>query len=225
MTGYLKKVGLIFWKDWQEEFREWNNLLSTVIFALVLACIFGFSLNLSEQPEEPLFPALIWVIILFASTLGMLRAFAREKENDVLDAVILATGERSAIFFGKFLGNLTLLLLVEMLVVPIVLLLLDFQGTLLPGLFLGTLLLGSWGLSLLGTFLHSITVQIQEAQLLLPILLFPLAIPLLIGVVECTRAALGWGTGNVQIWIYFLVMYDLVFMLVPLLLFDYVLEG
>lgn len=222
--GYLQKVGLIFWKDWQEEFREWNNLLSTAIFALMLVFIFSFSLNLTEQQGEPLFPALIWVTILFASTLGMVRSFAREKENDVLDAVMLAVGERSTIFFGKFLSNLTLLLLVELLVVPIFLVFLDFHGKLKVGLFLGTLLLGSWGLSLLGTFLNSITIQIRGAQLLLPILLFPLAIPLLIGVIECTRAALGLGAGSVAMWMYFLALYDLVFMLIPLLLFDYVLE-
>lgn len=221
---YGKKVGLIAWKDWQEEFHEWNNLLSTVIFALMLIFIFSLGLNLTEQRGEPVCSALIWVTILFAATLGMVRSFAREKENDVLDAVMLAAGERSAIFFGKFLSNLTLLLLVEVLIVPIFLVLLDFHGRLAVGLFLGTLLLGSWGLSLLGTFLNSITIQIRGAQLVLPILLFPLVTPLLIGVIECTQAALGLGAGSVAVWMYFLVLYDLVFMLAPLVLFDYVLE-
>lgn len=221
---YLKKVGLIFRKDWRAEFREWNNLLSTAVFALMLVFIFSFSLNLLGQPGELFFPALIWVILLFASTLGTGGAFAREKENDVLDALILAAGERSAIFFGKFLSNLALLLLVELLVVPVFLILLDFHGRFGAGLFLGTLCLGSCGLSLVGTFLHALTMQIRGAQLLLPVLLFPLAIPLLIAVIECTRAAAGFGVGEVAMWLYFLVVYDLVFILIPLLLFDYVLE-
>lgn len=222
--GYLRKVGLIFLKDFRDEFRELNNLISTVIFALMLVFIFSFSLNLSELPGKPLFPALIWIIILFSSTLGMVRSFAKEKENDVLEAVVLATGERSVIFFGKFLANFALLVVVEVLVVPIFLVFLDVRGELGVLLLVGTLLLGSTGLALLGTLLNSITVQIRGTQLLLPILFFPLAVPLLIAVIECTRTAFGVGAESSAIWLYFLVIFDLLFMVIPLILFDYILE-
>lgn len=224
ILDYLQKVGLIFMKDFKEELKELSNLLSTVIFALMLVFIFSFSLNLVEMQGSAVYPALIWMIILFASTLGMVRSFSKEKENDVLEAVILAAGERSTIFFGKFLANLCLLVAVEALVIPAFFIFLDFQGDVKPLLLIGTLLLGSAGLALVGTFLNTITGQIRGSQILLPILLFPLTIPLLMAVVACTRVAFGGGAGNESMWLFFLAIFDLLFIVLPLILFDYVLE-
>ncbi len=223
MTEYLRKIRLIYSKDLKIEFRTMNNLVSTVVFALMLVFIFSFSLQLADLDLNTVYAPVLWVIILFSSTLGMDRAFLREKENDVIEALLLASGECSSIFFAKFFGNLTLLFLVELIVVPLYTVFTGYSSSSNILLFLATLLLGSWGLALIGTMINSITVQLRSSRVLLPILMFPLAVPLLIAVIESTNSALKAGSGS-EGWLYFLIIFDLIFVIIPLILFDYILE-
>lgn len=227
MVSYFNRVFLIYLKDMKDELRTFDNLLSTMIFGVMLVFIFSFAFQLTEIAVDQAFPGVLWVSIFFSSVLAIQRSFAKEKENDVMDALLLAAGDRGIVFLAKFLCNLTVLLLFELVVVPLLWIFTGVSalGGVDVGLFAGSLFLGSWGLAAIGTMLNGITVQLPSARLLFPILLFPLLVPVLIGVIQCTNAALSASSASVYGWVYLLISFDLLFTVLPLVLFDFVLEG
>lgn len=227
MGSYLSRIWLIYGKDMREEVRTFDNLLATILFGIMLIFIFSFAFQLGDLDVEQAFAAVLWVSIFFASTLALQRSFAKERENNVLDGLLLSTGDRGSIFLAKFLGNLSVLLLFEIIITPLlgVFLGLFSPGGIKGGLLLGTLFLGSWGLAAVGTLLTGITGQLPGARLLFPILLFPLMVPLLIAVILCTGAAVFRQPQPVGAWLYFLAGFDLLFTLLPVVLFDFVWEG
>ncbi len=219
----LKKIFWIYGKDLREEFKALHNLLLMVVFALLLVFVFSLSINVSPTASQKIYPVYLWVIFLFTSTIGLSYSLDKERDQDALDALLLATGEWYSIFFGKFLTNLTLLCLVEIVVVPVYLIFLDFRGTLNIQILFLNLLLGSIGLTLVGTLLHAINLQMNGRQILLPILYFPIVIPLLIAVSQSLGIALG-NSGNLQLWLSLMIIYDLIFTIIPLTIFDFIME-
>ena len=146
--------------------------------------------------------------------------------RSALDSLLLVTGDRGLIFLSKFFCNFTILLIFEILVVPLLWMFLGVSSVEFNfSLFLASLFVGSWGLAAIGTMLNGITIQLPSGRLLFPILMFPLLVPLLIGVILCTHAALVGGGETVLGWLYFLLAFDFLFTIVPLVVFDYVLEG
>lgn len=192
MPNYWRKVFLVYHKDVRDEFRTFDNLLATLIFGVMLVFIFSFAFQLVELQSQQAFPAVLWVSVFFSSMLAIQRSFAKEKDNGSLDALLLATGDRGIIFLAKFLCNFTVLVVFELVVVPLLWMFIGVNtvGSFDIALFIASLVLGSWGLAAIGTMLNGITIQIPSARLLFPILMFPLLIPLLIGVILCSHAAL-----------------------------------
>lgn len=227
MSNYFHRVLLIYVKDIKDEFRTFDNLLSTIIFGVMLVFIFSFAFQLTDLAVDQAFSAVLWVSIFFSSVLAIQRSFAKERENNVMDALLLASGDRGIIFLAKFLCNLTVLLLFELVVVPLLWIFTGVSalGHIQAGLSIGSLFLGSWGLAAIGTMLNGITIQLPSARLLFPILLFPLLIPLLIGVIQCTNTALLGVSEPLSGWVYFLISFNILFTVLPLVLFDFVLEG
>lgn len=226
-VNYLRKIGLIYYKDLNDEFRTFDNLLSMVVFGIMLVFIFSFAFQLTNLEVDQAFPAVMWVSIFFSAILGIQRSFAKEKDSDVMDALLLATGDRGSIFLAKFLCNLTVLLLFELIVVPLFWLFTGISSVkgMNYGLLLAALFWGSWGLAAIGTMLNGITIQLPSARLLFPILLFPLLVPLLIGVIQCSNAAITTQSTSVSGWLYLMICFDLVFTVLPFVLFDFILEG
>lgn len=221
-----RRILLIYRKDLQDELRSTDHLLSTLVFGTMLVFVFSFALELADVGTEQIFPAVLWVSIFFMSVLALQRSFAKEREYGALDALLLASGERSVLFYAKFLFSLTVLLLLELVVVPLLWIFLDVGGgSASLWFFLAAVLAGSWGLAAVGTLLNGITVQLPGARLLFPILAFPLLIPLLMGAILCTQGALSGQVQAVLGWFYLLLVFDLLFTVLPLLLFDYILEG
>ncbi|NLJ81206.1 MAG: hypothetical protein GX335_09300 [Firmicutes bacterium] len=226
MGKYLNKVFLIYWKDIRDEVRSFDNLLSTILFGVMLIFIFSFAFQLADLDVEQAFSAILWVSIFFSSVLAIQRSFAKEEENNVLDGLLLGTGDRGSIFLAKFLCNLTILLIFEAVITPLLWIFIGASGVKASlGLLVPALFLGSWGLAAIGTMLNGMTVQLPAARLLFPILLFPLMVPVLVAVIQCTAAAFAAPGESVAAWLYFLASFDLLFVIVPLLLFDYILEG
>lgn len=226
MFKFGRKVLLIYLKDLRTEIRTLDNFVSTIIFGVMLIVIFSFSFQLAEVDVAQAFAAILWISVFFTSTLGLQRLFAVEKENDAIAALMLAVGDRGSIFIAKMLANLTGLLLLELVIVPLLWILIDVKVVEVKfGMLLGSLFLGSWGLAAVGTLINGISVQLSNARLLFPILLFPLLIPILIGVVQCTSAALNFTGGSMQGWIYLLLCFNLIYTVLPFVLFDVILEG
>ncbi|MDI9421000.1 MAG: heme exporter protein CcmB [Bacillota bacterium] len=226
MPNFWGKVYLVYLKDLKDEIRSFHHLVGTLVFGVMLVFISSYALQLVELDTDRVFPAVLWVSVYFAATLALQRAFSKEHEKGSLDALLLASGDRGILFLAKFLCSLTVLLILEVVVIPLFWV---FLGVSAPdlnmGFFFASLFLGSWGLAAIGTMLNGMTVQLPGARLLFPVLMFPLLIPLLMGAILCSQGAVSGEVQSTMGWVYVLLAFDFVFTITPLLLFDYVLEG
>ncbi len=222
-SGFLRALWAIIWKDLAAELRSRELLSAMLVFALLVILIFNFALELDAQTRFNVAAGVLWVTFAFAGTLGLNRSMAMEKDRGCMDGLLLAPVDRSAIYFGKMFGNLIFMLLVEIIVLPVYSLLYNvnlFQ----PGLIVVTLL-GSIGYVAVGTLLASMAVQTRTRDILLPILLFPVMIPLFIAAVKASGGFLqGIPMDEIWPWLNLLLVYDMVFIAVAFMVFDYIVE-
>ncbi len=223
VTGFFRATGAVLWKDLSAELRSRELLSAMLVFALLVILIFNFALELNAKARTEVTAGVLWVTFAFAGTLGLNRSMAIERDRGCLDGLLLAPVDRSAIYFGKALGNLAFMLIVEAIVLPTYSLLYNvnlFQ----PGL-LAVILLGSIGYVAVGTLLASMAVQARTRDILLPILLFPVVIPVLVAAVKGSSGFLqGLEMSDIWPWIHLLITYDVIFTAVAYMVFDYVVE-
>lgn len=221
--SFISAVRAIVWKDLAAELRSRELLSSMLVFALLVILIFNFALELDAKARATVTGGVLWVTFAFAGTLGLNRSMATEKDRGCLDGLLLAPVDRSVIYFGKAIGNLVFMFVVEAIVLPIYSILYNvnlFQ----PGLLL-VILLGSIGYVAVGTLLASMAVQTRTRDVLLPILLFPLVIPVLIAAVKASTGILeALPVDQIRPWINLLIVYDVIFTAVAFMLFDYIVE-
>jgi heme exporter protein B len=222
---YLRTVGAVVWKDLAAELRSKELLSSMVVFALLMILIFNFSLELerARTTREEVAAGVLWVTTIFTGTLGLNRSLASEKDRGSLDGLLLAPVDRSALYFGKALGNLLFILIVEAVMLPVFSIL--FNLSMLRPLLLLVVLLGAVGYSGVGTLLAALTVHSRSRDVMLPILLFPVAVPLLIAAVRASGgvlAAAEWA--DIVPWLNILVGFDVIFLAVAYMVFDFVVE-
>jgi heme exporter protein B len=223
MRGYLRAVGAVVWKDLASELRSRELLSSMLVFALLVILVFNFALELDVAARHTVTSGVLWVTFAFAGTLGLNRSMAVERDRGCLDGLLLAPVDRSALYFGKALGNLAFMLIVEAIVLPIYSLLYNVN-LFHPGL-IGVVLLGSIGYAAVGTLLSSMAVQARTRDVLLPILLFPVVLPVLVAAVKATNAVLlGLEAAEVWPWLNLLIAYDVIFTAAAFMLFDFVVE-
>ena len=178
MKSFLRSVWAIIWKDLQAELRSRELISAMLVFALLVIFIFNFALELDARARATITSGVLWVTFTFAGTLGLNRSMAMEKDRGCLDGLLLAPVDRSAIYFGKAIGNLVFMLVVEVIVLPVYSILYN-TNLFHPGLIL-VILLGSIGYVAVGTLLSSMSVQTRTRDVLLPILLFPVILPVVI---------------------------------------------
>jgi heme exporter protein B len=221
--GFLRAVAAVAWKDLAAELRSRELFTSMMVFSLLVILIFNFALELDITTRKSVTAGVLWVTFAFAGTLGLNRSMSIEKDQGSLDGLLLAPVDRSAIYFGKVLSNLTFMLIVEAIVLPVYSFLYNVN-LLQPGLML-VLLLGSIGYIVIGTLLAAMAVQSRTRDVMLPILLFPVVIPVLIAAV---RASNGYLTGddpaNIVPWLNLLIVYDVIFTSLAYMVFDFVVE-
>ena len=215
---YLRAIFTIFKKDLVAERRSREVLSSMLVFALIAIIIFIFSFELAVDVHAQAFAGTLWVSLCFSGTLGLNRSFGMERENNCLDGLLLAPVDPTAIYFGKTLANWVFLLTLAVILLPI------------AGLFYGIdpfswglagiILLGTLGYSLSGTLLAAIAVRLHNRELFLPILLFPVLIPLLLSVIRATNVILNGAGSEVGTWVLMLAGYAVLFLAVGLMLFD-----
>jgi len=223
VSQFLRSMTAIIWKDLAAELRSRELLSAMLVFALLVILIFNFAMELDAQARESVTAGVLWVTFAFAGTLGLNRSMAMEKDRGCLDGLLLAPVDRSAIYFGKAIGNLIFMLVVEVIVLPVYSILYSvnlFQ----PGLLL-VIILGSIGYTAVGTLLSSMAVQTRTRDILLPILLFPLIIPVLIAAVKASTGFLqGIQMADIIPWINLLIVYDVIFVAIAFMVFDYIVE-
>lgn len=221
--SYLRKVLAIVHKDVAAEVHTKEIVSAMLVFSALVLLIFSFALDLRGEMAEAAAPGVVWVTVVFAGTLGLSRSLAREQQGGCIDGLLLAPVDRSAIFFGKAAGNLLFMAVVEVVVLPFFAALLDVP-LLRPGVVV-VLMLGTVGYAAVGTLLAAIAANTRAREVMLPVLLLPLAVPVLIGAVQATGGLMEGATlGDVGGWIRIMVVYDLVIVAVALLTFGYVVE-
>ena len=230
----LRRIWTVVWKDTVIEGRTKAAFNAMAFFAGLVLLVFAFALG----PDTPGFgpsgqtllqyvsPGLLWVAIMLTAVLALGRSFQVEMENGAMEGLRLYPGDRRSIGIGKMLSNLVLLLAMELLIVPIgaILYNLDLWAK-LPAL-AGVLLLATLGLTAVGTFYAALTANLRAREVMLPLLLFPVMVPVVLGAVKATNLIingslmvdeLGW-------WIRLLIVFDIVFVTVCVLTFEYVIE-
>ncbi len=223
LTPFLHAMLAIVWKDLAAEWRSRELLSAMLVFALLVIFIFNFALELDAQTRTSVTAGVLWVTFTFAGTLGLNRSMAVEKDRGCLDGLLLAPVDRTAIYFGKTLANLIFMLLVAAIVLPLYSLFYN-QNLLVPGLLL-VIFLGSLGYVTVGTLLASMAVQARTRDVLLPVLLFPVTLPLLVAAVKASQGYLqALPAAEIAPWLNLLLVYDVVFVAAGLMVFDFVVE-
>jgi len=216
-------MGAVIWKDLVAELRSRELLSAMLVFALLVIIIFNFALELDPKTRAGVTAGVLWVTFIFAGTLGLNRSMAIEKDRGCMDGLLLAPIDRSAIYFGKVIGNLIFMLIVEIIVLPLYSLLYNIN-LFKPGLML-VILLGSIGYIVVGTLLATMAVQARTRDILLPILLFPVALPVLMASVKASNGFLqALPMAEIQPWLSLLIVYDIIFTAVAFMVFDFVVE-
>ena len=221
--NYLRAVLAVTWKDLAAELRSRELLSSMLVFSLLVILIFYFTLELDVKARNGITAGALWVTFAFAGTLGLNRSMAVEKDGGCLDGLLLAPVDRSAIYFGKAISNLAFMLIVEAIILPIYSVM--YNVNLLNWGLIMVTFLGSLGYSAVGTLLAAMSVQTRTRDVLLPILLFPLVIPVLVAAVKASSGfLLALEMSEITPWLNILVVYDLIFIAVAFMVFDYVVE-
>jgi heme exporter protein B len=222
-VSFLNSVGAIVWKDIRAELRTKDIFSSMFVFALLTVVIFNFAFELRVPDMKMVAPGIVWVAITFAGTLGLNRAFVIEQDKGSLAGLLLAPIDRSTIYFGKLLSSLLFMLIVEIVLLPLVMIF--FNLPLLTWQQLLVLVLGTYGFAAVGTVFSGIAVNTRAREVLLPILLFPVVLPVLIAGVKMTGALLdGEPFSSLTNWLRLIVVYDVTFTIVAYLTFGYVVE-
>ena len=223
MTQFLQPVAIMVWKDILLELRSKDIIFSVLVFGLLVGIVFNFALNVTPQRIGELAAGILWVAFAFAGTLAMNRAFVREKEQGGLEGLLLTPVSRDAIFLGKVLVSLIFMLIVEAVLLPVFAAMLGFSA--LSFSLLLTILLATLGFATVGTLFSAIAVQTRSREIMLPVLFFPIILPVLIGAVEATNQALGGGSGiGLGRWLPLLAVFDALFLVICPWLFSFVVE-
>jgi heme exporter protein B len=222
--AYLNKVGAIIAKDIAAELRTREMFSSMGVFSILVIIVFNFALELSDrQIVLTVTPGAVWVTIIFAGMLGLNRSLAVELDKGCLDGLLLTPVDRSAIFIGKALGNALFMLAVEVVVLP--LFVVFFNVPLIKPWVALIVVLGTLGFAGVGTLLSSMAVNTRAREVMLPILLFPVAVPELIAAVKATAGAMaGLPVSEWQQWLSLLIVFDVVLVTMSFMVYEYVVE-
>ena len=218
---FLSQVQAILLKDIRCELRSKQTWISMGLFALLVLVIFNFAFDLRVDNKAAIAPGALWVAFIFASLLGLGRTITSEQEKGSMDRLMLCPVDRRAIYLAKLLGNILFISVVEIIALPIFAAL--FAVPLFTGELLLIVLLGTIGIATIGTLFSAIAAATQARELLLPILVFPLIVPVVIGAVRAT-GALMVSSANEPPWLGMMLAFDVIFLSVSLLTFEYVIE-
>jgi len=212
-------------KDILSEFRSKDMFVSMFTFSLIIIFLFNLVMDMSSELKNIVSPAVLWITFLFSGTIGLSRSFALEKESDAIRGLLLAPVDRSLIYLGKFTSNLIFLLAMEIITIPIFIILFNYE---FDQKFLNILLitfLGTAGFVTVGTLFAAMSLNTRLREVLLPILYFPVIIPVLLNSVRITSSLLNGNTladnsASLQV----LIAFDIIFLAAGVLLYEYIIE-
>jgi heme exporter protein B len=214
-------------KDLRAEMRSKEAINASFSFSIVILLLLSFAFDPDAEMMRDISGGLLWIVFAFAGALILNRSFARELPNDCLDALIAAPLPASALFLGKALSNLLLLLAIEAVCFPVFGLFYNVRWTQQIGPLAGVVALGTWGFTVIGTIFSALTVNIRLREVMLPLLVYPIMIPCLMAAMKLTAHLITGEPLNadVMLWLKFLVGFDVIFTCLALILVDIVLVG
>ena len=193
------------------------------MFGFLVVVIFNFALNVTPQLVTQLAPGILWVAFAFAGTLAMNRTFVREKEQGGLEGLLLTPVSRDAIFLGKALVSFLFMLIVEAALLPVFAAMLGFSA--FSFTLILTIVLATLGFATVGTLFSAIAVQTRSREIMLPVLFFPVVVPVIVAAVEASGGLIrGDASADLARWVPLLAVFDDVFLVVCPAAFSMVLE-
>lgn len=221
----LRRVRAIIWKDLTTERRSKAGFNSVAFLGILILLLFGFALGPDAEALRSAAAGALWLAILFAGVLSFNRAYQLELDGGALEPLLLYPAPRWTIFAGKFAANLLFVLLVEVIIVPVAIILFQVQSLAGWAPAAGVMVLGSIGFVGLGTFYASMASRSRAREVLLPLLLFPMLVPVLLASAEASSALLaGNPMQDAGAWVKLLVAFDVIFVVASFLAFDHVIE-
>jgi heme exporter protein B len=224
-ASFFRQLRTLIWKDLLVEARGRETVLAGAVFALLVLVIFNFAFDLRVENVAAVAPGVLWVTVTFAGVLSLGRAFARERDRRTLDGLLLAPIDRSALYLAKVVTSVVSMLVVEVVALPAFIALFNLVVN-LPLLILA-LVLGTLGLAGVGTLFAAIAAHTRAREVMLPLLLFPIQVPVILATVKSTGAAIrvpGLEPPDVGQWLGLLIAFDALFLGLSVLLFDYAIE-
>lgn len=211
-------------KDLRMEWRSKDAINSMLFFALLVVVIFSFSFDLTAEESRRIAGGLVWVALLFAAVVALNQTWSRELRNQVLDAYRVSPAPAESLFLAKTIGNFLFVAVLELLMTPLFIVFYNLRSVGPVYQLVLASLLGNWALVVNGTFFGAMSIRTRSREVLLPLILFPISIPALLAMVGATTSTLT-GEGSAHLSLVFLAVYDVVFTLLGLFLFETVLQA
>ncbi len=224
MRLYLQQIRAIVHKDILTELRTRESSTAMLVFAVMTIVLFNFALRMRLDSFKPLVPGILWVTLVFAGTLGLGHSMSAEQVNQCIDGLLMSPCDRSVIFVGKALSNVLFTLIIALIIVPLMAILFD-ETLLQPGVLL-TVAAGVIGYAGAGTLIATMAASTRAREIFLPILLFPLSIPLVVAAVIVTGGFLDQQPfADFGSWLGVVIAFAVIFWTAGVLLFDFIVEG
>ena len=224
MTSFWSVLAATLVKDIRLEWRSKDALNSMLFFSLLVVVIFVFSFDPLAEESRHIVGGLVWVAFLFAAVVALNQTWARELRNQVLDAYRVSPAPANALFLAKSVGNFLFVSILEALMTPLFVVFYNLHVLGPAWQLLPIALLGTWALVVNGTFFAAMSLRTRNREIMLPLLLFPVSLPAVIGMVAGTTTILT-GDGSAHFYIVLLLTYDVVFTTASLGLFETILHA
>jgi len=223
VTPLVNQVGAILWKDLLSELRTRDLLGGMVLFGVLILLIFNFAFDLRIDNVAAVAPGVLWVAFSFAGMLGLARSFVQEKDRGAMDGLLSAPIDRGAIYLAKFLGNVIFMSVVEAVCLPVFTAFFNFGVVSVDVVAIA--LLGTCGFAAVGTLFSAMAANSRARDVLLPLLVFPISVPVVIAAVEATSSVFAESPLETRIrWLALLGAFDVLFGVLCFAIFDVVVE-
>jgi heme exporter protein B len=224
-VNYLRAVLLVAAKDLKVELRSRERAVTLLFFAILVLVVFNFAFDFTVIDFVMLGPGVLWVAFTFSGVLAISRSFQIEREQDRIQGILMAPIDRSAFYLGKVAATVLFMAVVEAILVPIAVVMFNFRFSGRLVFVVLALVLNTIGFASVGTLFAAMTTSLRRGEMLLPLLLFPAAVPVALAAVKTTTHLLaGHPYAAYGHWVRMSAAYDVIFLAAAVLLFDYVLE-
>jgi heme exporter protein B len=222
VMALLRHAAQVAWKDLRIELRSREIVYTMAFFGALLVVIFSFAFPADARAVRGSLPGMLWVSMAFTGTIGLGRAFDRERENDTMRALLLAPVPRLAVFLGKAIATAVLVLAVAAVCTPLLALFLSMPLFTYPGPLILVIVLGAIGIAVIGSVFAATLLKVRSRDVLLPVILYPLLVPLFVAGTKCTAALLAEipNFDAAWFWIEFLGIYDAAFLVLSMWVFE-----